>query len=455
MKHLTNEPRRHWRGSFVLILFVLAASPARQFGPDRHVGVDVSMSYFDMLRQHSDRFAITAFASSMKAAVTIAGTSDSVSLALRRDRTYTSFENSTARWQTSFDDNFGSIDVDWAGRAGPFSITAGFRFYSRSGSLLGSPHVSLSAGLFDSTAVVSAGIRHIPNIIQNEIVLQDYFAPFDETLQRWKWSYSLELFPASAFQLIVTGTRTFGDTPGRDGGYGMLLETSDGSGAADLRWRLSPNMLFSGGGRYEETSSPVALLSDNALFSKLSDKVYSRAFNVGLFFPAFGMPWETFAHYVSWNGRFIGHVESWPFTPLAASMFQNRLNIRGGGTLSVSDISMSGKIPTGPGVLRIATSSNWVRANLAIEHWEPEFLVFGVKNYRRDPLGITFAYLQNIEIAYGLSLGGLQWTIGVSQLVPVTVRYSTAAPPGAPSTPSAASRVRLDGGRRYSVSVGL
>lgn len=157
------------------------------------------------------------------------------------------------------------------------------------------------------------------------------------------------------------------------------------------------------------------------------------------------------SHY-SARGRITGNIQTWPFSTFLISVFGNRINTIIRGSAELAAISVSDDIKTKQ--LRIVPQISYfdIRPGFTAETWQPAFLVFGIKDYKRNELIISRAGALLIATDFYRSYKSWEFSAGLGQLLPV---YITKRPPAEPGAPPAAPgvQVKSDGGRWFNFSV--
>jgi len=151
------------------------------------------------------------------------------------------------------------------------------------------------------------------------------------------------------------------------------------------------------------------------------------------------------SHY-SARGRASGNIQTWPFSGFLISVFGNRVNavLQGGAEMLTANISSD--ITTQD--LRIVPRLSYydIRPSLTTETWQPAFLVFGVKDYRKNVLGISRAGALLLASDFSWDYKSWKFSAGLGQLIPVYITKRAPEETGVPSGGTGVS-VKSDGAR--------
>jgi len=191
------------------------------------------------------------------------------------------------------------------------------------------------------------------------------------------------------------------------------------------------------------------LLSGSGKTSKYSALFHTKEFSVPLFIK------YSFEE-LTLSG--IGHFESWPFTSLAASIINNRLNYEVQGSVKHHSLTATSAFPFASSFLFVTASYHRVLPDVVLEHWEPEFLVFGMKNFTRDPFSIKDSRLASIELRYEFKFLSANISLFGEQYIPLSISYGKperAPAPNQPPVPTSTRKISTDGGRRFGIQLAM
>jgi hypothetical protein len=163
----------------------------------------------------------------------------------------------------------------------------------------------------------------------------------------------------------------------------------------------------------------------------------------------FSLPISCEYNYYRWEGNGVGHIESWPFTSVASTVFDNRLYYIIDGTIDVHHVEGSTTVACGVWNIKPSLGLLYVLPNALLRHWEPDFLVFGVKNAREEPFSIQQCWLLRLGCEVDFSVFSMYVALQMEQYIPISLKDRKKpdsvvgqSTPAMSSTPSSA-----DGGR--------
>lgn len=151
------------------------------------------------------------------------------------------------------------------------------------------------------------------------------------------------------------------------------------------------------------------------------------------------------AHY-SARGRASGNIQSWPFSTFFISVFGNRVNTILQGSAELFTAAVSDDFTTSS--VRIIPLIRYydIRPSFTAETWQPAFLVFGIKDYKRNELIISRAGAILLASDFYWDYKSWKFSAGLGQLIPVYITKrqitGTGAPPAGPGV-----KVKSDGAR--------
>jgi len=136
----------------------------------------------------------------------------------------------------------------------------------------------------------------------------------------------------------------------------------------------------------------------------------------------FGINFETGLDISNFSLSGVGELETFPFAPIFASVLVNRFYVKGNLKFDVYNYSVSSEFNWG--LVSFNTEFNFyhVQPRYKMEYWQPEYLVFGKKNYKTLTSEISkFGLLEaGFGFKYNFSKNGLI-SARVSQFIPVYI----------------------------------
>jgi len=154
----------------------------------------------------------------------------------------------------------------------------------------------------------------------------------------------------------------------------------------------------------------------------------------------------------------IGVIETWPFISLLESMIANRIYIKLKGTIGQFLTGISSDIQLGDYMISPGIKLVYLRPDLDLKNWQPEFLLFGIRNLHQNHLNIEKAYLLSLALNSEYNCKNFSLRLTFSQLIPVSiiksqVEQNTAVEPSQPDPAVTNFIKKVDGGREIKISL--
>lgn len=165
--------------------------------------------------------------------------------------------------------------------------------------------------------------------------------------------------------------------------------------------------------------------------------------------PGTGPNYSVSGAYYSMRGGVVGSLESWPFTSVINSLFVNRAYFRASGKAEAAVLHGTFAYTHGNLQLLPGLSFIHIAPELFTETWQPEFLVFGRKNYDAARLELKSAGLLLLELNGGYKIKQLFCQLELCQFLPVYVnKHKKSGTAGSEPAPAGSGeKVSSDGGR--------
>lgn len=161
------------------------------------------------------------------------------------------------------------------------------------------------------------------------------------------------------------------------------------------------------------------------------------------------------AEYYWLSASMIGSIESWPFTSVVNSLFLNRAYFRIAAKASALSIQSEYRYKKNGLTVTPELSFTHINPAITVETWQPEFLVFGVKNFFRNQFEITGIGFAAVSCSASYQKENFTVAAEIMQLAPLYIHKrlaQTTTPTPQPPGPAAKKTTR-DGGRTVSFSV--
>lgn len=162
------------------------------------------------------------------------------------------------------------------------------------------------------------------------------------------------------------------------------------------------------------------------------------------------------AGYISLSGKLSGNLQTWPFTSLLINTFGNRINFRAEGNIRILQSSLGYKTTISSVTISPRLSYYDITPRGHLETWQPTFLVFGVRDYRKSIPAISRAGVGLAELHLNFQISVIRFDVSGGQYFPVYIQKAAAPSNGLPGTGGGESgKTKSDGGRWFTLSTGL
>jgi len=437
-------------GSLCLLMLptMIAGQP---LSPGPRYGLEMSVAYHDLLRQSSDRIRSTVLARDAFCSLRACWDSDTVGVAVLAESQYWSFTNRSSSFSSAVQASNALAVIRWNGawQWTEYEIHASVPVDRRAqfGRFLGA---SVALRPLDAGWTIGGSWQRAPSTFGGIVSVEDFLAATDEPQETSRWEVRFGLSPLSCCSLRASWQERWTVVDGNDRGYSIPHRFGSFGYRAAATIALSSATKIGVEQENRRYAMTAVANRDGTMFGDVAGGIgTSREWSVKLEFPFLRLPVTVEGTHLSADLNAVGHLESWPFTSLAATVFDNRMNYVIDGTIRA--VSLTGETGIGAGKFTLQPSMTFTRlwTDLTATHWEPEFLVFGVKNFRVDPFSVARSSLLTFSIRLMVPLFRGHLEIAGLQIVPLAVsNRGTAISPGQPELPSAAEgRETIDGGR--------
>jgi hypothetical protein len=257
---------------------------------------------------------------------------------------------------------------------------------------------------------------------------------------------------------LLAGSVEYGWTIGHPFRAGGLYAYTDSLKSSRLKLSLQSQFLpspVSATYRYYSLTNNPDLTLDGLTFSHSSmkgaefhilDLVVERP-------PVLGASGSIFGGYATGHGRIVGNIQSWPFLEVLETVIENRVNYRLTGDVQLWYAGMEYSWNWANARFSPSVFVYDVRPNMRIESWQPEFLVFGFKNYSESVLDIRRITLGRVQLSYQMDFPIASFTITANQMFPIFTARRTEVAGATSGVPSGGFQTRSDGGRWFMISI--
>lgn len=161
------------------------------------------------------------------------------------------------------------------------------------------------------------------------------------------------------------------------------------------------------------------------------------------------------------EGSGSGYVETWPFISIIQSLLPVREYYTASGRLEMLSLHASSLFAIGEKTdLTAGFRALQLHPQLVVETWQPTFLIFGMRAYRRNELSIETADIGLLSLGITRRFGDFELSYAFSQLLPLRIvqRQSEDGSGSAISGVSSASdatATKTTGGQFHYVTLGM
>ena len=434
---------------FLLLIFSVSYSQ-----PDSGYSYHLSggSEYFDLYRQRSENSRTIVFAKNSFVAFSAVSSTDSLLFSFNTTENYAAVNQQRSKFSTSLNNGRQNLDLmyssSWTYINYALSIGTALNTSSRQLNY----KISVSADPFDR--ILSGGIsfERSPIHFTTSILFQDFFVPIQEDPLSTNISYTIQSRPFEDFSTRIDYYDSDGMNDKRESVYEVNSNHRTIGKKLYLQYILRETSIFSTEIETDEFRTELIFKKNDLSFGDLVKGFgkYSH-YRVSFHTEELKLPISVKYSFDQLSLSGLGHFESWPFTTLAASIITNRLNFQLSGFIKHYSLETTADFQFEASSLSASLSYHRILPDAVLEHWEPEFLVFGEKNFTRNPFSISDIHLIGIGIHYGIPFGNVSISAYLEQYLPLSITYrgtiSTASPsPSVPATTSPSQST--DGGRR-------
>jgi len=415
-----------------------------------HINATVIGEYADILRQRSAQSSTTIFARSFDAAISASRGCDTLTLAYSGWNQYASYNNLASDIALSAENGLRSLSLQWISSVSwvDYSATALFPF-----SLAVLPlhyNVWIRLKPLGKVFMPLFTYERLPTSFTSGLGVKDFSFPLNEQSISSAWNLTLQSQPIEFMEGLFSWGKSITTTAGEAKGYSSPLDWDKQTFSAQLKiYPEAKSSVWIDWSR-SDGKGEMHLSKDGLLFGDLAYGTFIfNQWKAGASKIIFSLPMLCEYSYYQWKVYGVGHIESWPFTSIASTVFDNRLYYIIDGAIDIHQVI--GNITVSCGIWNIKPSIGllYILPNVSLKHWEPDFLVFGIKNAKDELFSIQQCWLLLLGCEIDFSVFSMHVTVQVEQYIPVSTRNRkkpviTVEPstPVISSTPSS-----TDGGR--------
>ncbi len=421
-----------------------------------HVGTQVSSEYLYIIRLRSDHSSTTIFARSFDATISVSSGSDTLALLYSGWNQYASYNNHASEIALSTNNGLRSLSLQWISSVGwlDYSANAIFPFSRKIFPLSYSAWIRFNP--FDKKFTPMFSYERLPTSSSSGLGLKDFSFPLNEHRISSAWNIKLE---SQLFEFIE-GSFLWGKNistiTGESVWYSTPLDWNMQTLSAQLKIYPDENSSLWIGWKRREEKGEMHFTKDGLPFGDLAyGKFIFNHWQAGVNKVIFSLPVTCEYDFYRWILYGVGHFESWPFTTMAAAVFDNRLYYTIDGIMDVHQIESSTTFAWGEWNIKPSFGLLYILPDFSWRQWEPDFLVFCIKNAKEEPFSIRQCWMLRLGCEVKFRVFNLNIAMQLEQYIPISTderekQTSSTAPsiPADSGTPSSA-----DGGRRIRLEV--
>ena len=447
--------------SMHFLLFLSITSP-ESFGQSidtTKISGKIGTEYFDIFRQRSDRLSTTIYARSYDATISASRGCDTLTLGYSEWNQYASYNSFISLMRSAAENGLRSFSLQWTSSIGWLDYACTVLFPT---SHMSAPIRSYAGWVrlkpFNRVLACTFGYEKMPVVFTSGLGLQDFHVQLNNESDITAWNITLQSQPYEYFEGTFGWGRTNTVIEKKNDGYSSELDWRSEAFLAQVKMYVNTRSSFWIGYKRAEDRGNAALSEDGLMFGYLTDgNLTLSRWLAGERTIIFSMPVSCEYRYDRWEGSGVGDIESWPFTPLAASVFStNRLYYTVKGNITVHRLESSTSFEAGHLHIEPALGLYRILTDISLNHWELQSIFF-YTNFNEEPFTIERCWLLRLGCRIDFPLFGANVAIQVEQFIPLSVKYHeeekltgtpiSATTSGAPSS--------TDGGRRICLQVSM
>jgi hypothetical protein len=415
-----------------------------------HIKTTVSGEYTDIVRQRSHQSSTTIFARSFDATISASRGCDTLTLVYSGWNQYASYNNLASAIALSAENGLRSLSLQWISSVGwlDYSATAFFPFSHTFLPLHYGAWIRLKP--FGKTFMPMLTYERLPTSFTSGLGLKDFSFSLDEHSFNSAWSVKLQSQPIEFMEGSFSWGKNITTTMGEADEYSSPLDWNTQTFSAQLKIYPEARSSVWIGWKRSDGKGEIHLIKDGLSFGDLAygTFIFNR-WQAGASKNIFSLPISCEYNYYRWEEHGVGHIESWPFTPVASTVFDNRLYYIFDGTIDVHQVEGITTVACGVWNIKPSFGLLYILPDVSLRHWEPDFLIFGVKNAKDEPFSIQQCWLLRLGCEVDFSVFSVRVALQMEQYIPISVKdrekLNSAVGPSTPAVSSTPSST--DGGR--------
>jgi hypothetical protein len=422
-----------------------------------HIRTDISGEYSDIIRQRSEHSSVTVFARSFDAVISASHGCDTLALAYSGWNQYASYNNHTSDIELSTNNGLRSLSLQWISSLGwldysakvffpisqkviPFYYNAWIRF---------NPFGKIFSPMFS--------YERLPVLSASGLGLKDFSFSLNENCISSAWNISLQGQSSEFIEGSISFGKKISTTMNKIIWYSSPFDWNIQTHSAQLKIYPDENSTIWIAWKREQEGGEMRFNKDGLPFGDLAyGKYIFNNWQAGLSKTIFLLPMSCKYDFYRWVVYGVGHFESWPFTPLAASAFDDRFYYTLDGVVDVHQIQSSATVAMDGWNIKPSLGFLYILPDLSWRQWEPNYLEFCIMNAREEPFSIQQCCMLMLGCEVNFSVLNMNINVQMEQYIPVyteehQAQAGSSSEPGDPAVSSTLSSI--DGGRRIRLEV--
>jgi len=311
---------------------------------------------------------------------------------------------------------------------------------------------------FDKIFIPSLSYERLSISSVSGLGLKDFTFPLDENCISSAWNIMLQSKPLEFIEGSFSCGKNISTTGNEATGYSSPLDWNIQRLSALLKIHPEESSSVWLGWKRREEKGEMRFIKNGLLFGDLAyGKFIFNNWQAGASKIILSLPVSCEYNFYRWVVYGVGHFESWPFTAMAASVFDNRLYYTIDGMIDVHQIESGITFMQSGWNFKPSIGLLYILPDLSWRQWEPDFLSSCIKNAKEEPFSILQCWMLRIGFEVNLSVLDMNIAVQMEQYIPISSKerekHSGGTGPSTPVAPGTLSST--DGGRRIRLEVVL
>jgi len=299
--------------------------------------------------------------------------------------------------------------------------------------------------------------ERLPILSVSGLGLKDFSFPLNDNCISSAWNITLQGQSSEFIEGSISWGKKISTTMNKAVWYSSPLDWNIQTHSAQLKIYPDENSTIWIAWKREQERGEMRFNKDGLSFGDLAyGKYIFNNWQAGLRKTIFMLPMYCKYDFYRWVVYGVGHFESWPFTPLAASVFDDRFYYTLDGIVDVHQIQSSATVALDGWNIKPSLDLLYILPDLSWRQWEPNYLEFCIMNAKEEPFSIQQCWMLRLGCEVNFSVLNMNINVQMEQYIPVyteerQVQAGSNSEPGDPAVSSTLSSI--DGGRRIRLEV--